>query len=176
MVPLAISISETLAMDEAAFAVEALRTAPGTPLGRYIQFRVYVELVILLERQGQMPSDFAVEIDLSAWIGGRSAPDLIKQKILALLLRIKENSENTLSELRQYYCEHADELKKKASKLGGLIASLTGVGAFGAFHAAMVAFLAGFGVAAPANFLIIAFMIQEGVLDEICDCQALAGT
>jgi hypothetical protein len=169
----ATTVSETLAMEEVEFAVEVLRTDPDTPLGRYIQFRAYVELVTLLESQGQMPADFPVEIDLNGWIGGRSGSNIIKQKVLALLLRIKENAANTLSELCEFYCAHADELKK-TSKFGGLIAALSGVGALAAFHAAMAAFLAGFGVAAPAIFLIIAFMIQEGVLDEICDCGALA--
>src|SRR5205823_5274308 len=103
MVTLATSISEMLLMEEAAFGVEAIRT--DSPLSRYFQFRAYVDLIRILENRGEMPSDFAVEIDLNDWIAGRAAPDFIKQRILALLYRLKENGANTLSELCDFYCE-----------------------------------------------------------------------
>ena len=166
-VALAYSALEMLQVEEAALAIAALRSE--TPLSRYFQFRIYKEIVGLLEKRDELPLNFAADFDLNAWIGGRSPPHFIREKLLALLYQMKESAATTLDELCRFYCEYATELKKSC-KFGNLIVTISGLSGFAAFHAALLAVASSLGIAAPLVLVILAFLIQEGILDQICDC------
>ena len=66
------SVFEELEMQDAGFAIAELGNA--TPLSRYIQFRIYADLVHGLETKDKLPAGVVADFNLKAWIsGGRSA-------------------------------------------------------------------------------------------------------
>ena len=156
---------------EIAATISVFGELPDTPLARWLEYRAYHELVHILRSANELPADYVV-LDLDAlalreWLlKGTILKRRFSEEALHLLTNLQAAGSGVIDNICRFYC---------AWKKAGLFA-------FGVAGLALQVHVIATIVAAHASFMflgglpltaVIAFLLQQGVLDKWCDCQSV---
>lgn len=141
---------------------------PDTPLGRYLEYQAYVELVRLLSVNNALPDGFGLEslemAKVRDWIMGRvDVMGGFKEKIRQLLLVA---GDKILNELCAFYCAYKKKLDAGFSA-ASLFLTANGVATLLAQYKLDILLFHGVPITA-----LLSWLIMSGVLDDICECDS----
>src|SRR6476646_295565 len=94
---------------EIAVTSKVLQDLPDTPLARWIEYRAYQELLLLLSGAGELPASYTVFApdarDLCGWlIGGKHLQRRFLDEIRHLIEQLQTASGGVIGNLCRLYC------------------------------------------------------------------------